>query len=71
MKTFKHFNIFPLLLLLATTLMGQDRTEIVIVGGGAGGTAAAIQAARQGAKVMVLEKRSGLAACSPVPGSLP
>ena len=60
MKTLKHFNIFPFLLLLATTLMGQDRTDIVIVGGGAGGTAAAFQAARQGAKVMVLEKTEWL-----------
>lgn len=37
-------------------VLAQPRTDILIVGGGAGGTAAAIQAARSGAQVTLLEK---------------
>ena len=42
---------------LALLLLGcTPRYDIVIVGGGAGGTAAAIEAARDGAKVLVVEQ---------------
>lgn len=44
-----------LVLFMVCNVMGMQETDIVIVGGGAGGTAAAIQAARNGAKVTVLE----------------
>ena len=40
---------------LAQTALAQEHTDILIVGGGAGGTSAAIQAARSGAQVTVIE----------------
>ncbi|WP_420320172.1 FAD-dependent oxidoreductase [Flagellimonas sp.] len=39
---------------------GQNEVDIVIVGGGAGGTSAAIQAARMGASVQIIEKTTWL-----------
>lgn len=56
-------SILMLLLTLGsfyTTLWAQEKTEVLIVGGGAGGTAAAIQAARSGARVTVLESTEWL-----------
>ena len=42
-------------LLITLMLPAQERTDVLVIGGGAGGTAAAIQAARMGAKVHIIE----------------
>ncbi|OLY93207.1 FAD dependent oxidoreductase [Cnuella takakiae] len=44
-----YFLCFPLLVL------SQRRAQVLVVGGGTGGTAAAIQAARSGAKTLLIE----------------
>ncbi|MFS4416545.1 FAD-dependent oxidoreductase [Maribacter sp. 2307ULW6-5] len=56
----KTFFLCFMMLLAGPWLGAQEQTEILIVGGGAGGTSAAIQAARMGAKVTVLERTTWL-----------
>ena len=51
LKTFLFFGM----LALGYPALAQEYTDVLIVGGGAGGTSAAIQAARSGAKVTVIE----------------
>ena len=46
--------------LFTLSLMAQQRVDLLIVGGGAGGTSAAIQAARMGVRVQVIERTSWL-----------
>lgn len=48
------------LFLFLTTGYAQKAVDVLIVGGGAGGTSAAIQAARMGVKVQLLEKTTWL-----------
>lgn len=43
------------LFLVFNSGLGQTKTDILIIGGGCGGTAAGIQAARSGAKVLMIE----------------
>lgn len=50
----RSFCIF-FCLLMAFASRAQEKVDILIIGGGAGGTSAAIQAARMGAKVKIIE----------------
>jgi hypothetical protein len=49
-------TLFLLLLFSFSLLRAQTRTDVLILGGGASGTAAGIQAARLGAKAMLVEE---------------
>lgn len=50
-------SILPILALQPVTAYGEDRAyDVIIVGAGSGGTAAAIQAARSGASVALVEE---------------
>ena len=58
--------------LLASVLLGCTRQyDVVVVGGGAGGTCAAIEAARNGASVLVVEETPWLGGMLPAPESVP
>lgn len=48
--------LFVLSWILAQSVFAQQQTDVIIIGGGASGTTAAVQAARLGVKVVVLEE---------------
>jgi FAD dependent oxidoreductase len=50
-------SLLPLLMIMsfAPLVRAQEQTEVLVLGGGTGGTAAAIQAARMGVKVILVE----------------
>ncbi|MGW9687192.1 FAD-dependent oxidoreductase [Flagellimonas sp. 2504JD1-5] len=60
MTTAKRTICFVICSLFSAMTYAQENVDIVIVGGGAGGTSAAIQAARMGASVQIIEKTTWL-----------
>ncbi|MCW5516959.1 FAD-dependent oxidoreductase [Muriicola sp. Z0-33] len=52
----RKFSLGLLLVFSLQLLLAQQQVDVFIIGGGAGGTSAAIQAARMGSSVIILEK---------------